>query len=522
MRTPLSRAFDALSVRPSERSTLGWLFLHSLFLGVFTALFISTANAQFLSRFGPTALPWAYITSGAVGTLAISLFSALQRRTRAVTGLLGNLGFLTALAGGLWLAALATDGRWTAFVMFVWMVPAVSLINLEFWGLAGLLFDLRQGKRLFGLLGTGEVVSALLGYLLVPPLLEILSRPVHLLPLATTGLLACILIVGRIAARFPDELESRPEAPGAGAHPEGGAAGHQRYFLLLAALILLVLFAHYLVDFSFLTQVRERFEGSGAIARFIALFFGVVKVLELAMKGVFAGRLVSQFGLGFALMVLPATLLLSVGGAVAVGHLLAGAATLLFLLVALSKLLWLVLRKSIFDPAVKVLYQPLPRDQRLAFQTRVEGLVQQGGIALVGGVLVVFTHRGSGTVLDLFSLVLPVLGLWLAVAALVYREYRGRLVEALESQSAPADGRAQDRAIFETLLEAPAGAALEELRLVCRVHPTLAARVWQPLLEQGRPAVRRAALELLGRIRAPEARSAVAAVAGDPEDPLRE
>ena len=143
----LSRVFDALSIRPDERTTLGWLFLHSLFQGIFSALFFSTANAQFLSRFGPSALPWAYVVAGVAGYGTVSLYSALQKRTAPVTALVVNLGFLAALSGGLWLAAVSTDGRWVAFALFISIAPTLSLLGLGFWGIAGLLFDLRQGAR---------------------------------------------------------------------------------------------------------------------------------------------------------------------------------------------------------------------------------------------------------------------------------------------------------------------------------------------------------------------------------------
>ncbi|HUP42115.1 MAG TPA: HEAT repeat domain-containing protein, partial [Thermoanaerobaculia bacterium] len=522
MRAAGDRVLEALAIRPGERAAIGWLFLHSLFLGIFVAFFFSTANAQFLERFGPSALSWGYIVSGVVGFATIALFARLQRRLAPVTVLVSALGFLVLLTGGLWLAALVTDARWVAFAMFVWIFPALSLLNLEFWGLAGMLFDLRQGKRLYGLLGTGEVISALVGFLLVPLLLEFLSRPIELLPLAATGLLASMLIVRLMAPRFAAQLDSRPEpgaarAPGAAPAPLG-----DRYFVLIAALISLALVAGYFVDFGFLTQVRERFGDSAAIARFIAVFFALVKILELAMKGFLAGRLMSWFGLGFGLMMLPAALLLSAGGAALAGSLLGTSYAVFFLLVALTKLLWLVLRKSLFDPAFKVLYQPLPRERRLAFQTRVEGFVQQGGVIAVGLFLLAFTRWGPGGAHSLFYLLLPVLGLWLGAAVLVHREYRSRLIETLQGRSPPPDARAIEEPILEILAGAPAEAAGEVLRLLCRVRPTLVAGLWGPLLERASPEVRRAVLELVGQIRAGEAREVVAALASDPAEPLRE
>ena len=522
MRRLVHRLADALAIRPEERVPIGWLFFHSLFLGIFIAFLFATANAWFLSRFGPATLPWAYVASGVAGYGAITLFSRLQRRVAPASALLADLAFVTLLVAGHWLAAELTDSRWVAFSLFVWVFPVLSLLSLEFWGLAGQLFDLRQSKRLFGLLGTGEVVSAIVGYMLIPPLLGIVSRPTHLLVLAACGLLACALIVRRIAGRWPEALTAAPRPRDPGAREGLAELLADRYFLLLAALMALFVVANTFVDFGFLVEVRARFEDPLSIARFIAVFFGLVRGLELLMKLFLAGRLVSPFGLLFALGVVPAVLGLAAGGAALAGSLLGTGYALFFLLVALSKLLWLVLKKSLLDPLFKVLYQPLPRERRLAFQTRVEGLVQQGGVAAVGLFLLGFTRWGPGGVLPLFYLLVPVTALCLGLAVLLHREYRSRLIRTLQEQAAPADERAVDEPILAALAEAPPEAAAQELQLVCRVRPTLASRLWDGLFERGSPPVRRAALELIGQIRAEEARTAVSAVASDPREPLRE
>jgi hypothetical protein len=427
MKKRFQAAFD---VQPGEGGRIGWLLLHSLFVGVFIAFYFSAANGLFLERFGPKDLPLAYVASGLVGYAAIGLFSLLERRLSRFALFLAQLGFLVALTGALWGAARLTGSRWAAFALFLWIVPALTLLNLEFWGLASRMFNLRQSKRLFGLVSTGESVSAILGYLLVPFLLEtFFDDPVHLLPLAATGLLGCILVVLLMGRRFPEELTHRPET--AGKTPEvEPSLWRSRYFLLIAALIVLAVLANYFLDFSFLSQVRARFQGAESVARFVAVFFGLLKVIELPMRGVLAGRLLSSFGLRSGLVLLPLTLLLCTAGAAAAGSLLGERSGLFFLFVALGKLLWLALRRSIFDPSVRVLYQPLGEGERLAVQTRVEGLVQQLGTGLAGALLLAFT-RGSWGALHACFVLLPLLAGLFLLAGVLHREYRERLLRNL-------------------------------------------------------------------------------------------
>ena len=132
-----------------------------------------------------------------------------------------------------------------------------------------------------------------------------------------------------------------------------------RYFLLLAALVVFLNVGNYIVDFSFLSQVRGRFQGGTAIAQFIALFFGVTKTLELLAKVFLSGRLLTQFGLKFGLVAMPVLLAGCAGFAIAIGTLGLPAAHF-FVLVALAKLVWIVSRTTTFEPAFRVFYQPVP------------------------------------------------------------------------------------------------------------------------------------------------------------------
>lgn len=59
--------------------------------------------------------------------------------------------------------------------MFCWYYAIYLLNNLEFWGVAALTFDIRQSKRLFGIIGAGDIPAKLIGYSVVPILLHYVS-----------------------------------------------------------------------------------------------------------------------------------------------------------------------------------------------------------------------------------------------------------------------------------------------------------------------------------------------------------
>ena len=124
----------------------------------------------------------------------------------------------------------------------------------------------------------------------------------------------------------------------------------------MAACVVLPILALYTIDFSFLAEVRIRFEGPGQIAQFFSLFYGSLKIVEFLVKVGVSGPLVSQFGLKVGLLVLPVLLSVSAGLAILVGTFRLGSANF-FVLVALSKLVAVVGQSALFEPSFRVLYQ---------------------------------------------------------------------------------------------------------------------------------------------------------------------
>ncbi len=193
---------SAFGSRPGEGARVAWLVAHSLCMGLVSAFFLTAANALFLASFEISFLPLAYIGAAGVGYLALMLFSRLLRTLPLTRALVLNLTLLLVVGAALWGLLLASASPVVVFLRFVWVGPAFSLLALGYWALAGRLFDLRQGKRLFGLVGAGEEVVTVIGLFSVPLLVRVLGAPVHLLPIALVGLLGCLVVVLAIGARF--------------------------------------------------------------------------------------------------------------------------------------------------------------------------------------------------------------------------------------------------------------------------------------------------------------------------------
>ena len=56
-----------------------------------------------------------------------------------------------------------TQAAWPAFLLLGFQAVSKALLSVELWGIAGQVFNVRQGKRLFGLIGSGELLATVVG-----------------------------------------------------------------------------------------------------------------------------------------------------------------------------------------------------------------------------------------------------------------------------------------------------------------------------------------------------------------------
>jgi hypothetical protein len=151
----MSRWPALVGVRPGEARSVALMLGHSFAMGLATVFFETAASALFLARFGPEVLPWVYVVAAGLTALTGTAFAAVKERVSFAQLMLGTLAFLLVsvllLRGGL---ALVAAGP-LLFGLLVWYRVVSILTDLEYWAVAARLYDLRQAKRLFGLIGSG-------------------------------------------------------------------------------------------------------------------------------------------------------------------------------------------------------------------------------------------------------------------------------------------------------------------------------------------------------------------------------
>ncbi len=269
------------------------------------------------------------------------------------------------------------------------------LTNLEFWGVSAVVFDVRQSKRLFGLIGSGDMPAKALGAILAL-LVHAHTELLFLLLLAFGAYLGALFTLR--ATLSSHAVEARP-AP----RPQrltGLAPGLQRWFgdsqLVLSTCLSITAIAAVTagVEYSFFVNVKHKFQDQATVMRYVSSVLIVTYLLAMLFKMLLTQKALERVGIRRMLVLLPAAVLL--GLLVFGGLWQVGANDSVLLLYFCGLYLGLeVLRRAVFDPVFLVLFQPLSPPERLRAHTRAKGFYEPLGMGL-GGILLFALHDLPG------------------------------------------------------------------------------------------------------------------------------
>src|SRR6056297_726128 len=199
IQTSINKSF---SIRREEQTAVYLLLVQTIFLGVFFALFDISATSLFINTFGEKMLSKAFLISGLLGFALTAVYYRLQIAWKFSKLILLNLLTIAITTFLIRLLFYASDSDWLVFIVFIMMGPLNLLGLVGFWGMAGRLFTLRQGKRLFGLVDSGQIFGMILISFLVPVLLNILNTSKDLLFISAISVFLAFIIQMVIVRKF--------------------------------------------------------------------------------------------------------------------------------------------------------------------------------------------------------------------------------------------------------------------------------------------------------------------------------
>lgn len=426
-----------LQIRKEEQKPVLMLVLYGFFMGASIAFFYTASISLFLHNFQRGMLPYVYIAGGLVIYLFGQGFRRYQQKLSISRILIYGIVFLLITSGMIIIGYEITSNRWIAFIMFLWINVFLFIHTVGFNGMASRLFTLQQGKRLYSVIGVGEVISNVLGFFSVPLILKVIKTEyMALITLVTLMLTLFIILLIIKTYHRALTVKGSPKKPVTQEKKRFNDLFKNSYTFYLFILALLPVFGLYFVDFVFFGQTQLAFPQKEVLSGFIGIFFGVMAVVEFLVKTLVYGRLIEKFGVKPGLVALPLLLLFSTVLASLSGTFFGIAS--MFSFVVLSKLFIRSVRNSINDPSYLILYQALPARERFAFQGKVEAGPKAVSNIVVGLVLIMLVQLNVSLVFFNYIFIL-VLAYWSWASFRMYNLYRDELKSILKSKESQSD-----------------------------------------------------------------------------------
>ncbi|HZQ09119.1 MAG TPA: Npt1/Npt2 family nucleotide transporter [Anaerolineae bacterium] len=503
-----SRLAAFVNVQPDERRTVARLLLEYFFLGVTSVFTQASAFSLFLAEFGSQGLPYSYLATAVGASLAALLYLKISERAALSTSLSLNLATLGVVSILLRVGLALPDARWVVFLLPIWFQIIANLTNLALWTLAGRLFDVRQSKRLFGLIGAGNWTAIAIGGFVVSPIVGVLGTA-NLLFLAGISLFVAFgfqfLLLREHRAQVGINAPTRDITP----RTKPANLLKNRYVLFILALVSVEWIGFFFVDNIFYDRAAAQITDVNQLAGFIGALIAATGVIGLIATTFLTGSILNRFGVGISLFILP-TLLTVSNGALAVIGTLTEAALLLFGLAAFNKIIDVALGFTLDLSARTILYQPLPAAQRVRAQTVADGIVQPIAIGVAGLLLLFFNTLLAFHAVQLAYLFLIIGAAWIGAVVALRREYPRALAHALAKRRFGDTPILQiDRASLELLQQeiqsSNAGTVIYAADVMAEIAPDALTAALPELIAHPNADVRRNALERIARLQATHA-----------------
>jgi len=490
-----------------------------------------TRDALFLGQFPAELLPYADITVFALVGVVVATYIRIGARAGFRPTLIGSL--LVFGLSGLGFAALAdrTNPTWLSPFFYIWVGIFGVLAPAQGWTLANYVVTPREAKRLFGLVAFGASFGGTFGALVARELSERLganSLPVLMAVLVFIAAAIVEVLWRRRPAGLADlEPDVGREEPAKGLRHSLRVVRGSPYLQAIAGVIGLASLVTVLIGWQFKAIARQYFLAEvgpdamkDALATFFSTFEFAAGVPCLLIQILLTAGLLQRFGLRAVLFTLPLGLFAgSLGLLVSGGTLLA---------VSIPRAIDRVVRYSVDRPAVELLYLPVPLAVKLPAKSFIDTVVWRAGDGLGGLAVLAFVTLGGLGAVQLTWVTLPLIGVWVAVAAVAYRLYLKTLRDSLqqhrldlEQASTPPLDRATSEMLASRLEAVDPEEILYALDLMAEGPLQAAHPAVRGLLDNPAAEVRRRALEILGAVGDRTILQKVDSLLGDPDLEVR-
>lgn len=419
------RLFNILNIKLSESKYVFDLLLVQLFIGISNAYTSILAFTLFINKLKIEELPQAYMVIAA-SLLFLNMiyeklehkFSPLQLLKYIIIGSI--LVFIL-----LWFGLQYGNQHAFIFILLIWSTLFYMVSGYAFWGIVSLLFNVRESRRVFSVIGAGDIPAKLIGYLSTPLLIGFFGLN-NLIWFAILTLVTGLYIFNHVIKKEQwDVIRNRSHSHAKENTPITrkdilGFFFKNELIFAISLLSILSYNVYLLVDYTFLSQVKFKFSNVSTLASFIAVFFAVGRFIAVILKLVFTSRVIERLGLISCLFITPAVLFMMCLSFFVIEE----NSNYNVYMFGLMAMLTEILRSAMQEPVFFILFQPLKEKLRLKGHIISKGYMLPFSLLTVGSTLFVLFRSNIPISINLTVQVLIInILIWVLVIFIIRKAY---------------------------------------------------------------------------------------------------
>ncbi len=458
------------------------------------------ATSLVLAAFGAEIMPYVFIATGVIVSLLSFGLGKIQQRMSttvfAYTVFLLFIAIILASRAGFVLPI----AKWVAFLLLVTHTLLGQFNSVAIGGLAGKLFNVREIKRVYPKIMTGQVMGYMLFGASVPLLIGFVGSTENVVAV-TAGVQALALVpLTLFVRRYRPQLAQAAAGKARQRTRPLAQVMRARYVTSLFTYQILSVMGSQLAVYIFFSKAQERYPAADALSRFLGLYQAGMNFASILFLVLLAGYLLSRFGVGFGLAANP--IVVAVLAAAMMGSgLVSGTVGMAFFTFAVStRVLDIVFTNGTTGTAIKTCYQVVPKADRTVVESTVEGIGVPIAYGLTGLCLIGFNALPGVGILHVVGFTVLVSLVWMGAGFVVNREYPQMLqkilsLRELDPDRLPLSDGTSLEALRRGLGSPKYGVVTYCFDTLVEVDPESAAAMVSSLLDHPVPEVRLAVLD---------------------------
>lgn len=422
---------NALGVQDGEGSIFTRLLLANMLIGVARNFAWTAGSALFLEKLGSESQPYLFLLNSVMLPSLAAIYLRLERvfsfRQLMLVTHLGMFGFLIGIRLLIW----SSDANWVVFLAGISFDILFFVTGMVYWGLAGMLCDVRQAKRLFPMIGSGEWIVMVVGGFATPWIVTRIGTA-NMFWIAAAGIGAALVVMLLTLERSgtQESETSGSTEPEASPRPTGNLLKNPFIFFMLFNNALSTLGVNFL-DNAYYGLLEKRYTDADQLAGFLGQFWAWIAVIILISRSFLTSRLLARYGVNLGLLALPVFGLMGIAGFLILGWSLGVEAAICFWMLVITRFGDACLRNDLDASAGLILYQPLPAAQKSVAQAMNDGVFVPVATGLAGGSLLLMKKVFGFGPLEIAYTLPPVIIAWIVSGFAVTRRYPSMVAAAI-------------------------------------------------------------------------------------------